>query len=221
MRGGWRKVRVLLGVTMAVLVIWSAWIAMPAFTQTVKTIVDEWSAVTPPPAPALKAVTVDHRTTALLILDIQRQNCNMERRPRCVASIPRISALLNRATARGMAVIYSTAGTATAADIWWQVAPTGNEPLVTSGADKFFGTDLERILRDRGIRAIIPVGTAANGAVLFTSSAAALRGFQIILPVDGLSAESLYIEQYTVFHLASAPTIGGRVTLTRTDLITF
>jgi hypothetical protein len=65
------------------------------------------------------------------------------------------------------------------------------------------------------------VGTAANGAILFTSSGAALRGLQVVLPVDGLSADSLYIEQYTVFHLANAPTIGARITLTRSDLIQF
>lgn len=190
------------------------------YGQVPRTIIEEWGAVKPPPPPALRPVTVDLRTTALLILDIQQQNCNMQRRPRCVGSIPTIAGLLARATTRGMLVVYSTT-TGNVDDIWLQVRPLGGEPVVTSGADKFFGTDLERILRDRGIRAIIPVGTAANGAVLFTSSAAALRGFQIILPVDGLSAESLYIEQYTVFHLANAPTIGGRVTLTRTDLITF
>lgn len=197
------------------------YLAALAVAQAPRTIVDEWAAVVPPPAPTLRAVTVDPKTTALLILDVQQQNCNVQRRPRCVASIPRIQSLLNRAIAKGMPVIYSTAGGAPETDIWWQVRPLGGEPLVTSGADKFFGTDLERILRDRGIRTIIPVGTAAHGAILFTSSSAALRGLQVVLPVDGSSAESLYIEQYVVFHLTNAPTISGRVTLTRSDLINF
>ncbi len=72
------------------------------FGQAAKTIVDEWAAVQAPPPPTLRPVTVDPRTTALLILDIQRQNCNMDRRPRCVASLPRLQALLKRATDRGM-----------------------------------------------------------------------------------------------------------------------
>ena len=37
-----------------------------------------------PAAPALKPVTVDPKTTALLMLDFMKQNCG--KRPRCVAS---------------------------------------------------------------------------------------------------------------------------------------
>ncbi len=191
------------------------------FGQAPRTIVDEWGAAKAPPAPALRPVTVDLKTTALLILDIQRQNCNMERRPRCVASLPRLQALLKRAIDKEMPVIYSLAGTATVADIWWQVQPLGSEPVVTAGADKFLRTDLERILQDRGIKTVIVTGTAAHGAVLYTASGAAMRGLSVVVPVDGMSAESLYIEQYTAWHLANAPTVGARVTLTRSDLITF
>jgi len=33
-------------------------------------IIDEWGAVKAPPAPALQAVTVDPKTTALLMIDV-------------------------------------------------------------------------------------------------------------------------------------------------------
>lgn len=39
----------------------------PASAQT---IIDEWQSIQAPPAPTLKAVTVDPKTTALLVLDI-------------------------------------------------------------------------------------------------------------------------------------------------------
>lgn len=65
------------------------------------------------------------------------------------------------------------------------------------------------------------MGTAANGAVLQVSTGASLRGLQVVLPVDGLSDSSLYAEQYTVWHLTNAPTISGRITLTRSDMISF
>jgi nicotinamidase-related amidase len=188
---------------------------------TAQTIIDEWAAVTVPPPPELKFVTVDPKVTALLILDLLPQTCNVERRPRCPPTVPRIQALLTQARARGVPVIYSLAAGGTAADIFKEVAPLGGEPIVTSGPDKFLGTDLEKILKGRGIQTVITVGTASHGAVLYTASGAALRGLKVIVPVDGTSANNNYAEQYTEWHLVNAPRIGGQVTLTRMDLIRF
>ena len=93
-----------------------------------------------------------------------------------------------------------------------------------SGADKFINTDLEKMLKDKGIASVIVVGTLANGGVLHTASQAALRGFKVVVPVDGMSSpnmNTLYTEQYTAWHLANAPVFGGRVTLTKVDMIKF
>ena len=57
-----------------------------------QTIVDEWNSVKAPPAPALKEVTVDPKTTALLMLDFVPPTCGA--RPRCVASLPALKKLL-------------------------------------------------------------------------------------------------------------------------------
>jgi len=60
--------------------------------------------------------------------------------------------------------------------------------------------------------------------VLHTASQAALRGFKVVVPVDGMSSpnmDTLYTEQYTAWHLANAPVFGGRVTLTKVDMIKF
>lgn len=187
-----------------------------AFAQT---IVEEWSTVKVPPPPELKRVTLDTKGTALLVLDIQRQNCSP--RPRCVTSVPRIQALLAQARARGVSVIYSLVPGRAVADVLREVAPLGGEPSVTSGPDKFLGTDLEKILKEKGITTVIVVGTAAHGAVIYTGSGAALRGFKVIVPVDGMSADNTYAEQYTTWHLMNATRVGPQVTLTRTDLIQF
>lgn len=195
-------------------------VAATPLSSTAQTIVDEWNTVKAPPAPELKSVTIDPRVTALLILDIQKQNCNMERRPRCVASVPKIQGLLARTRAKGVSVIYSL-GAGTAADIYQEVAPLGGEPVVTSGPDKFLGTDLEEILKERRITTVIVTGTAAHGAVIYTASGAALRGFKVIVPVEGMSAENTYAEQYTAWHLANAPRVGAQVTLTRMDMIQY
>jgi hypothetical protein len=58
-----------------------------------QTIIDQWSTIAAPPAPELKSVTVDPKTTALLILDMQT---SMSKIPRCAASIPKIQELLTR-----------------------------------------------------------------------------------------------------------------------------
>jgi nicotinamidase-related amidase len=99
------------------------------------------------------------------------------------------------------------------------LAPLTGEPVVSSGPDKFLGTDLEKILKEKGVKTVIAVGTASHGAVLYTASGAALRGIQVIVPVDGISAEITYAEQYVSWHLLNAPRISTLVTLTKTDLI--
>ncbi|HEV8235177.1 MAG TPA: hypothetical protein VGP84_11305, partial [Gemmatimonadaceae bacterium] len=68
-------------------------------TATAASIADEWASVQVPPPPALKAVTLARKTTALLLLDFNKQTCNAERRPRCIASIPKVAKLLAAARA--------------------------------------------------------------------------------------------------------------------------
>ena len=185
------------------------------------TVIDEWSSVKAPPPPEVKPVTVDPKTTALLLLDFNKQTCNAERRPRCIASIPRVQKLLAAArTAKGL-VVYSLSAGATAADIAPDLAPAKGDPVVTSGPDKFLGTDLERILNELHITTVIVAGTAAHGAVLHTAGGAALRGMRVIVAVDGISAETLYPEQYALWHLMNAPRISNQVSLSSTDRITY
>jgi len=41
----------------------------------------------------------------------------------------------------------------------------------------------------------------------------------VIVPVDGMSAENTYYEQYTTVHLATAPGVGQQVTLTMIEMV--
>jgi nicotinamidase-related amidase len=186
-----------------------------------QTIVDEWANVKAPPPPELKPVTIDLNTTALLMLDFMKQTCPV--RPRCLASVPAVKNFLAEARAKGMMVVYTTGPTGKVADTLQEVAPTGSEPVFTSGPDKFLNTDLDKILKDKGIQTVITIGTLAQGGVLFTASAAGLRGMKVIVPVDGMSAEAenTYAEQYTAWHLANAPAFSPNVTLTKFDMVKF
>jgi nicotinamidase-related amidase len=192
-----------------------------------QTIIDEWQSVKPPPAPELMAVTLDPKTTALLVMDLVKQTCNNERRPRCVASIPKIEKFIAEARAHGVMIVYTTVPNIPITDTLPAVAPKGDEPVITAAVDKFIlgnkDTSLEKMLKDKGITSVITIGTAAHGAVLYTATAAALRGFNVILPVDGMSGDgqNSYIEQYVTYNMTSAPVIAPKITLTRFDMIKF
>jgi nicotinamidase-related amidase len=190
--------------------------AAPAFAANV---IDDWASIKAPPAPQLKAVTVDPKTTALLMLDFMNQNCG--KRPACVASIPAVKKLLTAARAATANVIYSIIANSTTADVIKDVAPMADEPHVQAGPDKFLNTDLAKILKDKGIQTVIVTGTASNGAVLFTAAGAAMRGLKVIVPVDGMSAADPYADLTTAYTFATAPLVSAKSTLTRIDMIKF
>jgi nicotinamidase-related amidase len=198
--------------------------AAPAPAQT---IISEWSSVKTPPAPELKPVTLDAKTTAILVMDFVKQTCNSERRPRCVASIPKIEKLIAAARAQGAMLIFTTVPPVPIADTLPAVAPKANDPVVVAFVDKFTlgdkDTGLGKMLKDKGITNVVAIGTAAHGAVLYTASEAALRGFNVIVPVDGMSGDGqvAYDEQAVAYILTHAPIVSPKITLTSIDMIKF
>jgi nicotinamidase-related amidase len=153
------------------------------------------------------------------MLDFMNQNCG--KRPRCLATIPGMKKLLDAARAAKMTVVYSVIANTTAADVIKDIAPLADEPHVLSGPDKFRNTDLEKILKDKGITTVIVTGTSSNGAVLYTASGAAFRGMNVIVPVDGMSALDQYADFSTVFTFMNAPSVSPKTTLTKIDMIKF
>jgi nicotinamidase-related amidase len=200
----------------------AAGIGLLSASANAATIIDEWASVKAEPAPALKPVTVDPRTTAVLVMDLVKGSCNNERRPRCVASIPAVAKFLNEARAKGVTIINTVAGNATVADVLPDVAPKAGETVLTGTvANKFIRTDLEKILQDKGITTVIAVGTAAHGAVLYTASQAAFLRLKVVVPVDGATSENLFAEQAVVWLLANAPGVAAQTTLTSFDMIKY
>jgi nicotinamidase-related amidase len=193
----------------------------PAAAQT---IVDEWSTAKLPAPPQLNPAKISApKETALLVMDFTNQTCTKERRPRCTASVPKVAKLVNDARAKGALIIYSIAGAgATNADILKELAPAAGETILGPiGPDKFIGSDLEKTLKDKGIKTVVAMGTQAQTSVLHTAGAAALRGFKVIVPVDGMSSDDAFPELYTAWHLATAARISNETTLTKFDLIGF
>jgi nicotinamidase-related amidase len=197
----------------------AAFVALAALPAQAGNVIEDWDSIKRAPAPALKPVKADPKTTALLMLDFMNQNCG--KRPACVASVPAVKALLEKARAAKATVVYTFIANTTGADVLKEVAPQPGEPNVTSGPDKFVNTDLEKLLKDKGIKTVIAVGTASNGAVLFTASAAAFRNMDVIVPVDGMSSNDPYVDQTTAYTLATAPRLSQKVTLTTLDKVSF
>ena len=185
-------------------------------------VIDEWAAVKVPPPPELKPVSIDAASTALIVMDISTQSCTVEKRPRCVAALPKVQKLIGEARAKGILVLYTLAGTSKRTDIIKEVAPLDAEQSLSgAGPDKFVGIDLDAILKGKNIKTLIAVGTAAEGAVLHTAAGAAFRGYDAVVPVDGMSSTNIYAEQYTAWHLANAPRLPDHVKLTKVDMIKF
>ncbi|TBW37602.1 isochorismatase family protein [Siculibacillus lacustris] len=191
-----------------------AGLAFAAGPLSAETIVDDWAKIAVPPAPVLSRVTLDPATTALLVLDISKQTCNAQQRPRCIAMLPGVASLLKLARAKGVFVVYTLAGTAKPADILPEAAMLGDEPLFVSGPDKYVDTTLEKTLKDKGIKTVVTIGAAAHGAVLHTAAGSVFRGFDVVVPVDAMASETPYPEQYTAWHLTNAPRMAGKVKLT-------
>jgi nicotinamidase-related amidase len=195
--------------------------AMAFFAQAglAETIIDEWSSVKIPSAPQLKKVKADPKTTVFLVLDLLNSSCNDKRRPRCVASLPKIAKFLGAAREHKMAIIYSLTPGKTTKDVVSSVAPLASEPTVSFRADKFINTDLDKMLKEKGAKNLIIVGTTAEGAVLYTASHAAFLGYNVIVPVDGASAGTKFGEVAALWTLANAPGVGDKTTLTSLDMI--
>ena len=195
--------------------------AVGTLPATADTIVDHWAEVTPPAPPQVLNVLVKPKTTAYLVLDMQTNICSAQVRPACVSAVPAMAAFLARARAAGMPVVYSNTPRASRSDIVAPLAPEASEPSVKASVDKFHGTDLDRILKAKGVDTVIVCGVTAFGAVLFTATAAAERGYKVILPVDCMPGGSPYEEQMTAYTVARGPGTARASKLTTLAGITF
>ena len=91
------------------------------------------------------------------------------------------------------------------------------------GPDKFLGTNLEEKLKARGIKTVIVCGTSFQGVGIGTGSEAAQRGYKVIIPIDCLSSEDMYMEQYAAWHLfkGGPAVVTSNSTLTRSTMVKF
>ena len=181
-----------------------------------------------PPSPDPVPVALDPATTALLVFDVVDPIC--ERFPICKTHmVPVIAALLARARKAGVTVAY---GTRAHHKSHWlpEVAPApGDIQIENQAQDRFYNTELDKLLKAKGITTLILVGWKVSGSVTYTSVGATLRGYTVVVPVDAsLDATDFEIAvgRHQILNQNSAnagnePLKDRASTLSRTDLIAF
>ncbi len=176
-----------------------------------------------PQIPALVPVTLDPKTTALLLLDFTTGTCY--RRASCNATLASVQTLLAKARGASVPILY------TQQPVQALVNRTGETVIANDRrANKFYATELENWLRGKGIKTVAIAGVAANGAVLYTAFEATLRGFTVVVLGDGIASDNDYIQTYTLFQLLNQPgrsnpqnkpLASSAITLSSTNLISF
>jgi len=191
--------------------------------QSTKPMVTLQMPALPDPVP----VSVKAPTTALLVFDIVDPICTTQ--PKCMATmVPAITSLLAKARSAGMLVLYGTRGL-TLSKWLTQVAPAPGDRVIQSYAqDRFFNTDLDKILKDKGITTLILTGWKVSGSVVYTSVGATARGYTVVVPVDASLATTDYETTIGLFqiltqfdaNITNEPLKAKASTLSRTDMIT-
>ncbi len=181
-----------------------------------------------PATPNPARVTLDPRTTAVIVLDFVEDICNAQ--PTCTGKmLPAMVPFLAQARKAGLIVAY---GTRERNMTKWlkEVAPAADDIKIMSMAqDRFFKTDLDKILKARGIKTLVIAGWKISGSVTYTSVGAMAHDYTVVIPMDATSAGSDFetiIGFYNVLNsgnanLANQPLKAGAVTLSRSDMIAF
>jgi len=181
-----------------------------------------------PATPEPARVTLDPKTTALVVLDYVEDICNSQ--ATCKSQmLPAMTPFMAQVRKAGLTVAY---GTREQNMTKWlkEVAPAaGDIKIINTAQDRFYGTDLDKQLQAKGIKTLILVGWKISGSITYTSVGAMAHDYTVVIPMNTTSAGSPYettIGFYNVLNsgnanLANQPLKPKSVTLTRTDLITF
>jgi isochorismate hydrolase len=181
-----------------------------------------------PATPDPVRVSLDPKTTALIVLDFVEDICNQQ--PSCKGQmLPAAATFLERVRKAGLLVAYGTREQNM--NKWLkEVAPSAADVKINSMAqDRFYNTSLDQTLKAKGIKTLILIGWKISGSVTYTSVGAMARDYTVVIPMDTSSAGSTYettIGFYNVLNsgtanLANEALKPKAVTLTRTDLVTF
>jgi len=181
-----------------------------------------------PALPDPVRVTLNSKTTALLVLDFVERICNSQ--PKCKNQmLPAMTPFMAQVRKAGLVVAYGTRDQNMSK--WLpEVAPApGDIKIVNTAQDRFYNTSLDKELKAKGTSTIVMVGWKVSGSVAYTSVGATVHGYTVVIPVDTTAASTDYettIGFYQILNggnanLKNEPLKPQSTTLSRTDMITF
>src|SRR6185503_19879340 len=110
------------------------------------------------------------------------------------------------------------------------IAPQPGDIQVENVAQvRFYSTELDKMLKAKGITTLILLGWKVSGSVTYTSVGATLRGYTVVVPIDAILDATdfdIAVGRHQILNQNSAnaknePLKERCSTLSRTDLISF
>jgi nicotinamidase-related amidase len=154
-----------------------------------------------PNRPEPKPITLDGKTTAVLVLDLNAR-CD-DPKQICSKITEPVGDFLEKARAAVVPIIYTVSASAKGKPLGELAIPLKRkegEPVIYPDAfDKFVGGELQAFLKEKGAKTLIITGSSSNAAVLYTATTAArMHRYSVVIPVDGINASGKYEHEYSL-----------------------
>jgi isochorismate hydrolase len=171
-----------------------------------------------------KPTTFQPSRAALLVCDMQAYFLDLASHayiPSAKPILDGIVRLIKFTTAIGRPVIFTqhinTARNSGMMSVWWKDLITLENPrhgivpeidvslgtlIQKSQYDAFYQTDLEKLLREKGVSQVVICGVMTHLCCETTARSAFTRGFEVFFPVDGTATYNLEFHRASLMNLA-------------------
>ena len=178
-----------------------------------------------PNRPEAKPLTLDSKSTAVLVLDLNAR-CDDPKQVCSKITAP-LGDFLDKARAAAVPIIYTVSASAKGKAVGELAAPLRrkeSESIIYPDAfDKFFGGELQAFLKDKGAKTLIVTGSSTNAAVLYTATTAArIYRYSVVIPMDGVNASMRYEHEYAIHQFTVLPSEANKLfQFTNLSMISF
>jgi len=167
-----------------------------------------------PNRPEAKALSLDSKSTAVLVLDLNAR-CDDPKQV-CSKIIAPLGDFLDKARAAGVPIIYSVSATAKGKPLGELALglkrKEGENVIYPDAFDKFVGGELQAFLKEKEAKTLIVTGSSTNAAVLYTATTAArMYRYSIVIPLDGVNASTRYEHEYAIHQFTVLPSEANKL----------